>query len=155
MHPTDNQHAVVRLLPSTGLEGAFRVHFTPESLREAGLKIGDLCEISCDDGATGYAIAWQAADSIGNRPKTRPAKMTETFKTAFGFQDGSRVTVSRTDSKVYPAMRMVLSDVTPPEYSTSDDMDAGMWEINMKYLFGMSIIALVDLHAKIRESHQF
>lgn len=136
---TDTQHAVVRLHPGTQLESAFRVHLMTESLAEANLKTGDICEISSDDGTIGYGIAWRADDRAGNRPKTRPAKMTETFKNAFGFLDGSRVTVSQTDAKVYPAERMVLSDVTPPEFNSSDDLDAGKWEIRVKNLFGKFI----------------
>lgn len=136
MHMTDSQHAVVRLHPGTQLESAFRVHLMTESLAEANLKTGDICEISSDDGTMGYGIAWRADDRAGNRPKTRPAKMTETFKNAFGFLDGSRVTVARTDAKLYPAERMTLTDVTPPEFVTSDDMDAGKWETRIRSLFG-------------------
>lgn len=135
MHMTDTHHAVVRSLPSTGLEGAFRVHLLPDSLREAGLKIGDTCEIQSDDGTIGYGIAWQAADSMGNRPKTRPAKMTDTFKSAFGFQDGSKVSISQTDARILPADSMVLTDVTPAENTSSNEWSAGEWEIRIKNLF--------------------
>lgn len=142
MHMTDSQHAVVRLHPGTQLETAFRVHLMTETLAESSLKTGDICEISSDDGTMGYGIAWRADDRAGNRPKTRPAKMTETFKNAFGFLDGSRVTVAQTDVKVYPAERIILTDVTPSEFVTSDDMDAGKWETRIRSLFGKSSLSI-------------
>ena len=48
MHVADALHVVVRDLPSQGLEGAFRVHVLPESLQQAQLKVGDVCEIISD-----------------------------------------------------------------------------------------------------------
>lgn len=130
MPPANPLHVVVRLMPSTGLEGAFRVHVQPESLNQASLKVGDVCKIESEsdkDGAsiTGYGIAWRAADGMTNRPKNRPIKMTETIRTAFGFDEGSRVTISATDVEIMPADSIVISDVTPPEYNHSED--DGRW----------------------------
>lgn len=131
----DGLHVVVRPLPSTGLEGAFRIHVLPESLEQAQLKVGDVCEIFSDDGSIGYGIAWRADDKMGNRPKNRPAKMTETARTAFGFEEGSRVTLSATDVRISTADRIVLSDVTPQEYNRPGDQDDGCWETRIKSLF--------------------
>lgn len=62
MH-VDALHVVVRPNnPTSGLEGAFRVHVLPESLISAGLRVGDICEIACEDGTNGYGIAWRADD---------------------------------------------------------------------------------------------
>ncbi|CAK4034808.1 ATPase family 2 [Lecanosticta acicola] len=135
MHVADGLHVVVRLLPSTGLEGAFRVHVLPESLQHAGLKLGDVCEISSEDGSHGYGIAWRADDRMGTRPKNRPAKMTETIRSAFGFEEGSTVTIARTSASIVRADRIVLSDVTPPEYNKPDDVDDGCWRTRTTNLF--------------------
>ena len=130
-------HVVVRDLPSQGLEGAFRVHVLPDSLQQAQLKVGDICEITSEDGTTGYGIAWRADDRMGSRPKNRPAKMTETFRSACGFEEGSKVTISGTDAKVYRADKIVLTDVTPAEYKLPDDQDDGCWRIRIEHLFSM------------------
>lgn len=131
MPPANPLHVVVRLMPSTALEGAFRVHVQPESLNQASLKVGDVCKIESEadqDGAsiTGYGIAWRAADGMTNRPKNRPIKMTETIRTAFGFDEGSRVTISSTDVSILPADSIVLSDATPAEYNQGED--DGSWK---------------------------
>ncbi|KXT18589.1 hypothetical protein AC579_9814 [Pseudocercospora musae] len=130
-------HVVVRDLPSQTLEGAFRVHVLPDSLQQAHLKVGDICEITSEDGTTGYGIAWRADDRMGSRPKNRPAKMTETFRTACGFQEGSKVTIAATDAKVYRADKIVLTDVTPAAYKLPDhlDLDDGCWRIRIEHLF--------------------
>lgn len=121
-------HVVVRLMPSTGLEGAFRVHVQPESLNQAALKVGDVCKIESEDGIRGYGIAWRAADGMANRPKNRPIKMTETIRTAFGFDEGSRVTISPTDVEILPADSIVISDVTPTDYASGTGEDGGPWK---------------------------
>lgn len=139
MHVADGLHVVVRLLPSSGLEGAFRVHVLPESLLQAGLKVGDVCAISSEDGSNGFGIAWRADDRMGTRPKNRPAKMTETIRSAFGFEEGSTVTIAKTDAKIFRADRIVLSDVTPPEYNKSDDGDDGCWKLRTAHLFSACI----------------
>ncbi|UJO19671.1 ATPase family protein [Fulvia fulva] len=134
MHVNDALHVVVRLTQSKGLEGAFRVQVLPESLQQAGLTTGDLCEISNEEGTTGYGIAWRADDKI-NRPKNRPAKITEIFQSAFGFEEGSKVTISRTTSQIHRADRIVLSDVSPQEYISSNEADDGLWQARVIGLF--------------------
>lgn len=129
-------HVVVRLMPSAGLEGAFRVHVQPESLNQASLKVGDVCKIESEidkDGAaiTGYGIAWRAADGMTNRPKNRPIKMTETIRTAFGFDEGSRVTISSTDAKIVPADSIVITNVTTAEENGTLAEDDGRWNLRI------------------------
>ncbi|GIZ45833.1 hypothetical protein CKM354_000898400 [Cercospora kikuchii] len=132
----DASHVVVRLQQSKGLQDAFRVHVLPESLTDAGLKLNDICQITSEDGmTTGYGIAWRAEDKMGSRPKTRPAKMTETFRDLYDFKDGSKVKISRADTKLYPADRIVLYDVTPEGHNKPDVVDETNWEMRIGVLF--------------------
>ncbi|WPA99350.1 uncharacterized protein RHO25_003967 [Cercospora beticola] len=132
----DASHVVVRLQQSKGLQDAFRVHVLPESLTDAGLKLNDICQITSEDGlTTGYGIAWRAEDKMGSRPKTRPAKMTETFRDLYDFKDGSKVKISRADTKLYPADRIVLYDVTPEGHNKPDVVDETNWEWSIGKLF--------------------
>ena len=141
MHTSDALHVVVRLLPSsTGLEAAFRVHALPESLEQAHLHIGDLCEISSEDGTVGYGIAWRADDRMGNRPKNRPLKMTEVVRSAFGFEEGSRVTIQPTDARIVHADKIILSDVTPADYGRPEDLDDKCWKSRTIGLFSMFLL---------------
>ena len=115
---------VARTLPYTGLDGAFRIHMLPEHLEQAGLKLGDLCEITGENGdAKGYGIAWRATDKMGTSPKNRPVKMTETLQTAYGIRDGSQVMLYRTDTKIVHADEIVVTDVTPNDWLESDPDD--------------------------------
>lgn len=93
LHATMSPPFVVRPLPlaGAGLDGAFRVHLSPESLDLLGLKVGELCQITGESGGIGYGIAWRATDKMGNSPKLRPAKMTDALRTAFGFKEGAHV----------------------------------------------------------------
>ncbi|USW55696.1 Putative AAA+ ATPase domain, ATPase, AAA-type, core, AAA ATPase, AAA+ lid domain-containing protein [Septoria linicola] len=133
----DASHVVVRLQQSKGLQDAFRVHILPESLTDAGLKLNDLCQITSEDGmTTGYGIAWRAEDKMGSRPKVRPAKMTETFRDLYDFKDGSKVKISRTDMKIFPADKIVLYDVTPEGHNKPDAVDeVTHWESRIRSLF--------------------
>jgi AAA family ATPase len=121
----------VRSLPSTtGLDGAFRVHVLPEHLEQAGLKLGDLCEITGEDGtAVGYGVSWRATDKMGTNPKVRPAKMTEVLRTAYAIRDGSHVMLYQTEAKVVHAEKVFLTDVTPGEYMAGheEDFEDGKW----------------------------
>lgn len=133
----DASHVVVRLQQSKGLQDAFRVHLLPESLTDAGLKLNDLCHIISEDGnTTGYGIAWRAEDKMGSRPKMRPAKMSETFRDLYDFKDGSKVRVTRTETKLYPADKIVLYDVTPEGHNKPDAVDETNWEWRIGSLFG-------------------
>lgn len=135
----DASHVVVRLQQSKGLQDAFRVHILPESLTDAGLKLNDLCQIISEDGTTtGYGIAWRAEDKMGSRPKVRPAKMTETFRDLYDFKDGSKVKISRTDMKIYPADKIVLYDVTPEGHNKPEAIDDNDWAARIKVLFRQS-----------------
>ncbi|EME88684.1 uncharacterized protein MYCFIDRAFT_192794 [Pseudocercospora fijiensis CIRAD86] len=135
MHVADASHLVVRDLPSQGLEGAFRVHLLPESLQQAGLKVGDVCKITSEDGSIGHGIAWRADDRMGNRPKLRPAKMTHTFRAACGFEEGSKVTIAASDASVFRADKILLTDITPSEYKRPDDVDDACWKIRIAHQF--------------------
>ncbi|KAK5718574.1 AAA+-type ATPase [Elasticomyces elasticus] len=122
---------VVRTLQpiTNSLEGAFRVHLTQDSLSALGLNTGDLCLITTGS-TTGLGIAWRATDKMGNSPKHRPAKMTETLRGAFGISDGAQVTIGRAKSgtKIVLAERVVLTDVTPHDYNTNTkDLEDRKW----------------------------
>ena len=108
----------VRNLPSTGLDGAFRVHLLADDLQHADLTVGDVCEIQDAERekALGYGIAWRASERLGASPKVRPAKMTERLKAAYGINDGSLVNLVKTSAKLVHAEKITLTDVTPEEY---------------------------------------
>ncbi|KAH9827725.1 ATPase family associated with various cellular activities (AAA), partial [Teratosphaeria destructans] len=131
----DTPPFVVRLLPSNaGLEGAFRVHLSPEALEKLALKVGDICHITGEQNETGYGIAWRATDKMGNNPKLRPAKMTDTLKAAFNFREGSQVTIARTTAKIVHADKVVLSDVTPSDYGDAAELQDDKWRIRASAL---------------------
>jgi len=46
----DNLPFVVRPLPTANLDGAFRVHLSPDGLDKLGLRIGELCQITGEKG---------------------------------------------------------------------------------------------------------
>ncbi|KAK3664681.1 AAA+-type ATPase [Elasticomyces elasticus] len=121
---------VVRTLQpiTNSLEGAFRVHLTQDSLTALGLNTGDLCLITTGS-TTGLGIAWRATDKMGNSPKHRPAKMTETLRGAFGISDGAQVTIGRakTGTKIVLAERVVLTDVTPSDSGYATGLEDDKW----------------------------
>lgn len=140
-HPAtmgSNTPFVVRLLPSTGLDGAFRVHLSPEGLERLDLKVGELCQITGENGGIGYGIAWRATDKMGNSPRLRPAKMTDTLRTTFDFKEGKHVTISRTSTQIMHANKVTLTDVTPSDYGNAADSDNGRWGLACGYLLGFS-----------------
>ncbi|KAK4916542.1 AAA+-type ATPase [Elasticomyces elasticus] len=121
---------IVRTLQpiTNSLEGAFRVHLTQDSLSALGLNTGDLCLITTDT-TTGLGIAWRATDKMGNSPKHRPAKMTETLRGAFGISDGAQVTIGRAKSgtKIVLAEKVVLTDVTPSDSGYATGFEDAKW----------------------------
>ena len=138
----------VRSLPSTtGLDGAFRVHVLPEHLDQAGLKLGALCEITGEDGtAVGYGISWRATDKMGTNPKVRPAKMTETLRTAYGIRDGSHVMLHQTEAKIVHAEKVFLIDVTPNEYVAGHEpeLEDNKWRIRCAAALGKLLHVIDD-----------
>ncbi|WPH02899.1 Hypothetical protein R9X50_00576700 [Acrodontium crateriforme] len=153
LHPPDSQYSlislkigmpdlpsfVVRLLPVSGsqppdLDGAFRVHFLPDALIHLGLSVGDLCQITGENGVVGVGVAWRGTDRMGNSPKLRPVKMTERFCSAFGFKEGEHVTVTKTKSKFIVADSITLSDVTPSDFGNPANADDGRWLTRCAYL---------------------
>ena len=131
---------MTRTLPSTGLEGAFRVHMLPEHLEQASLKLGDVCEITTEAGDTlGYGISWRATEKMGTHPKAKPAKMTDMLRKAFGIKEGSLVKLSRTEAKVVHAERVVLTDVTPDSYHVegrAEELGEGLWRVRCASALG-------------------
>lgn len=127
-HMSGNVAFVVRSLPSSVLDGAFRVHLSPDALEKAGLKLGDLCLITGENGSSGYGIAWRAMDKMGNSPKVPPVKMTDIFRNAFGFKEGSHVTIAKSAAKIQRANVVTLTDVTPSDYGNAAELDGyGRW----------------------------
>ena len=123
---------VVRPLPSSGLNGAFRVHIAPDALSTLNLAVGDIVQITSEDGlATGFAIAWRATDKMGTSPKVQPAKMTDALREAFGFKQGAHVTITKIKAEIVQADKIVVTDVTPEEYETVDDR---RWRIRVHHL---------------------
>lgn len=116
----------IRLLPAVGLDGAFRVHLSVDSLESLKLTPGELCQISGD--TTGYGIAWRATDRMGTSPKHRPAKISETLRAAFGFKEGSQVTISRTNAKIVHADKVTITDITPSDYGNAAEQEDGNWQ---------------------------
>jgi AAA family ATPase len=137
---------VVRPLTATGLDGAFRVHIAPEALDKIGLKVGDICQITDEDGSTGLGIAWRAADRMGTSPKVPPAKMSDALRETFGFKQGTQITISKCDKKITRAQTVSLTDVTPSDYDGTDD---GSWVGRCRYLlseFYLVALAISLLH---------
>lgn len=126
---------VVRPLTAAGLDGAFRVHISPEALEKLGLKVGEICQITDEDGASGLGIAWRAADRMGNSPKVQPAKMSDTLRETFGFKQGTQITIAKSDRKVTRAQKVSLMDVTPSDYDGTDD---GSWITRCRHMLGES-----------------
>lgn len=124
---------VVRPLTAAGLDGAFRVHISPEALEKLGLKVGEVCQITDEDGASGVGIAWRAADRMGNSPKVQPAKMSDTLRETFGFKQGTQITIARSDKQVTRAKTVRLVDVTPSDYDGTND---GSWVTRCRTLLG-------------------
>lgn len=126
---------VVRPLKTNGIQGAFRVHISPDALGKLGLTVGDVCQISSEDGSShGLAIAWRAAEGMGNSPKIQGAKLSETLRETFGFKEGTRVIIAKTDKKIKPAGKISFTDVTPADYDGTDD---GNWTSRTRALLCM------------------
>ncbi|KAK5118089.1 hypothetical protein LTR62_004135 [Meristemomyces frigidus] len=114
---------VIRPLPGAGIDGAFRVHLSPDSLEKLGLQHGvDICQITGEK-CTGYGIAWRAMDKMGTNPKLRPVKLTSIAQSAFGFEEGSHVTISKSAASRVLATRITLADDTPQEWKNAEDKD--------------------------------
>lgn len=121
-----------------GLEGAFRIHVHPDHLRSINVEHGELCDIlGGKDGTSvvGCCIAWRAADSMSNAPRVRPAKTTDTLRTAFSIQEGSHISLTRSHGSKVNASKVVLTDVTPDEYVSNETLHAeNSWRTRCAYL---------------------
>ena len=129
-------HVVARLVSSTTLDGAFRIHVPPDSLEQARLKVGEFCEIKSDDGTHGYGIAWRADDRMTNKNKTRPMKMSDTFMGAFGFKEGNKATMTATKVKPKHAKEVRISDDVSSDDSSQDADDDCLWYFRTGCLLG-------------------
>ncbi|KAK5169510.1 AAA+-type ATPase [Saxophila tyrrhenica] len=131
------QPLVVKSLPgSQGLDGAFRLHLSQESLDAAGLKLGEICEITKDDSVTvGHAIAWRAADRArSSTTGAKPVAMSQMLRSAFNVLEGSLVHVRRTTAPRAHATKVVLRDITMPEnVPGGNNPDDGKWKANITY----------------------
>ena len=116
------------------------------NLDKIGLKVGDICQITDEDGSTGLGIAWRAADRMGTSPKVPPAKMSDALRETFGFKQGTQITISKCDKKITRAQTVSLTDVTPSDYDGTDD---GSWVGRCRYLlseFYLVALAISLLH---------
>ena len=126
----------VRGLPSSTLDGAFRVHLLPEHLDQLRLKVGDPCQLEDPDGnLLGHGISWRAAEKMGSAPKARPAKMTDRLRNAYGIKEGSQISITATNSRIEHAGKVTLTDVTPAEYILTNEGDqrVGNWLCNCAF----------------------
>lgn len=64
---------------------------------------------------------------MGTSPRVRPAKMTDILRTAFGFKEGSHITIAKTKVEVAHAARITLNDVTPAEFGGGAEPDDNCW----------------------------
>lgn len=115
---------------ATGLDGAFRIHLAPECMQQAGLAFNQPCQILDEHGKPiGSGIAWRAADKMGASPRTKPARMSETLRDAFGIKEGSHVTLQPSDTETKHAAKLSLTDVTPTQRSIGheEEMDGRRW----------------------------
>lgn len=137
---------VVRSLPAaTSLDGAFRLHLLPEHLEQVGLNLGDLCEITNENGsAVGYGIAWRATEKMGTNPKNRPVKATEILQTAYNVREGSQIMLYRSDMKVVPADEVVLTDVSPDRSSENGQNDLEGANLKWRCGYALSKLHLTD-----------
>lgn len=142
--PAKGMQFVVRAVQSPAtIDGAFRVHVLPEHLEQVGLNHGQLCEItSSEDPATpvGYGLAWRATDRMGTNPKVRPAKTSNTLLNAFSIKEGSHINLARTTASIVKADKIVLTDITPLEYSSDvkAELEDNKWKIRCHFLLGKS-----------------
>lgn len=134
---------VVRNMPAaTGLDGAFRIHLPPESLPAASLTFNEPCQIVDESGKPiGAGIAWRAADKMGAAPKSKPARMSETLREAFGIKEGSLVTLRPGNSPILLAEALVLTDVTPDELVAGHEkeMRDEKWQTRARSTLGMAL----------------
>lgn len=131
---------VVRTLQGreqSALDGAFRVHLAPDDLANLGLSTGDACQINREDGTCGYGLAWRALDKMGNSPKNRAVKLSETLLTSFGIEAGNQVTIAKADAPVAVAKKVSLTEVASPNAEDLGQEDY-RWKIRCASLLGLA-----------------
>lgn len=127
---------VVRNNPgSTGLDGAFRVQVPPDAMQPAGLVFNQLCEVQGEDGrAVGCGIVWRAAEKLGSTPKTKPVRLSETMRDAFGIKEGGTVKLAPLTAGILRADRLILTDITlHPPAAGHDGEEDERWRIRCAY----------------------
>lgn len=113
---------------ATGLDGAFRVQLAPDAIQQAGLVFNELCEITAEDGRlVGCGIVWRAAEKLGSAPKTKPVRLSETMRDAFGIKEGSVVSLAPHKAEILHADRVVLTDVTTDLQLAEQDKESKRW----------------------------
>lgn len=113
VRPTDDpvSFTVRPLPPGSILDGAFRVHIPSRELDMLKLKPGDLCHLTSLEGHLGTGIVWRSNEQ-NTKAQTRPVKLTETIREAFGFKLGNHVNISRTTNRILHAERVTIVDVS-------------------------------------------
>ncbi|GAB7364566.1 hypothetical protein MBLNU230_g5373t1 [Neophaeotheca triangularis] len=154
----DRNIFVVRTLPGQGreplgLDGAFRVHISQDDLERMNLKTGDVCQITREDGTSGYGLAWRALDKMGNSPKNRAVKMSETLLTSFGLEAGTQVTISKGEAPVAEAKKVLLTEVMSPG---SEDLDSEnyRWKRRCASILGLAevIAGGISFDVKVKQN---
>lgn len=113
---------------NAGLDGAFRVHLPPEAIQHAGLAFNETCQVTAEDGrVVGCGIVWRAAEKLGSAPKTKPARLTETMREAFGIKEGSLVKLSPHPSEIMLAEKVVLTDVSTHPQAEERGAESQRW----------------------------
>ncbi|GAB7349883.1 hypothetical protein MBLNU459_g0576t2 [Dothideomycetes sp. NU459] len=124
----------VRPLPPTAsLDGAFRVHIPTKDLEILSLKPGELCSLKSEDGSTGVGIAWRSLDSNA-KPHAHPVKLTDTLRDAFGFKLGNQLTITKANTQIHHADRVVVIDVS--DHATADPLKD---DKNWKWRCGLTL----------------
>lgn len=123
---------IIRPMPPGGLAGTFRFHVTAKDLTALGLNVGDLCQITCEDGSTGYGIAWRSTESLA-KPQSHPVKMSDSLRDAFGFKLGMHVTIQKTNAQILHADRVSITEIHPQD--TIQEPDDNRWAGRCAYTF--------------------
>lgn len=101
---------IVRPLPHAGLAGAFRFHLTSKDLSTLGLNVGDLCQITSEDGSVGYGIAWRSTEPLA-KPQSHPVRMSDSLRDAFGFKLGMHVAIIKAKTQIHEADQVSITEV--------------------------------------------
>lgn len=113
--------------PSEILDGEFRVYLHPEDLKQLRLNPGDRCLLSTTDGTSGVGIAWRSI----NANARRIVKSTHSFKDAYGFKIGDKLSISKYDGEWRQVKSVWVREVSDSSIYPVD-MDALNFSIKCK-----------------------